>query len=269
MRALLTKVQNLFNGIPNTNKPPKLRQPGRGAFSFLICGAGRGGTSLLTGMLDYHSDLEIGLEEGAVACLVGKKVTARGRNLFHRRIKALLKTCDKRAAAAGNKFYGNKITTEQLLALNDHNLVNPGQSIDVLDLFFNHYLAGIKVIFIVRDGRTCVRSKMARVGRSVEQACQLWSESIGVYRFLETRHQNNLRLRYEDLITAPEENLKKVCAFLGINFQPEMLSGTANRKLRKEYQHDGLDTSKLELKDIPAGCMERIRDELRYCGYIP
>ncbi|HEY9508230.1 MAG TPA: sulfotransferase, partial [Verrucomicrobiae bacterium] len=175
----------------------------------------------------------------------------------------------KRAAAAGNKFYGNKITTEQLLALNDHNLVNPGQSIDVLDLFFNHYLAGIKVIFIVRDGRTCVRSKMTRTGKSVEQACKLWGDSVGVCRFLESHHHKNIRLRYEDLVTAPKENLEKICAFLGIEFQPEMLGGTANRKLRTEYQRDTLDTSKLELKDIPAGCMERIRDELRYCGYLP
>jgi len=71
------------------------------------------------------------------------------------------------------------------------------------------------------------------------------------------------------LLTAPEENLQKICAFLGVEFQPGMLAGTANRKLRKEYQLEGIDTSKLELKDIPAGCMERIRDDLRYCGYIP
>lgn len=268
MRALLTKVQNLFDGNTNRNQPPKPRQPGRGAFSFLICGAGRGGTSLLTGLLDYHPELEIGMEEGSAACLVGRKVSTRGRSLFHRRVQAFLKVCDKRAAVAGNKFYGNKITTEQLLALNDHNLMNPGQPIDVLDLFLNHYLAGIKVIFIVRDGRTCVRSKIQRTGKSVEQACQLWSDSVAVCRFLETRHHNNIRLRYEDLITAPEENLENICAFLGIEFQSGMLNGTANTKLRKEYQHGGLDTSKLELKDIPSGCMERIHDELRYCGYV-
>jgi hypothetical protein len=138
----------------------------------------------------------------------------------------------------------------------------------VLDLFFNHYLAGVKVVFILRDGRTCVRSKVTRTGQTIEEACKRWNDSVEVYKFLQLRHRNNICVRYENLVASPKEILGQVCGFLEIEFQPAMLEGTANEKLRKEYRRDSLDASRLKLNHIPPSCLDLINDGLRHCGYI-
>jgi hypothetical protein len=38
--------------------------------------------------------------------------------------------------------------------------------------------------------------------------------------------------------------------------------------MRLDYRQQQLDASKLELINVPAGCIERIRDELKLCGYL-
>jgi hypothetical protein len=268
MRLLLEKIRLLLDRSSGNSEFPTARRSERGVFSFLICGAGRGGTSLLTGMLDYHNDLEVGMEHSSMACLMGRKITTRGQNMFHRRVREFLRACDKQASLFPKKFYGNKITTEQLMALNKHNVENPASPIDVLDMFFNRYLAGVKVIFILRDGRACVRSKIVRTGKSVEQACARWNDSVEVYKFLRSRHQNNICIRYEDLLTSPKEILEQICGFLEIKFQQTMLDGTANNKLRKEYRHDRLDISKLKQNEAHPSYLSYISEGLRLCGYI-
>ena len=40
-------------------------------FEFLVIGAGRGGTSLLAGLLDFHDQLDVGFEQYSEACLAG------------------------------------------------------------------------------------------------------------------------------------------------------------------------------------------------------
>jgi len=243
-------------------------QSGRQGLSFLICGAGRGGTSLLMGMMDGHDRLEVGFEHSAVGCLMGESVRAHGRKLFHQRVERFTKDCDCEARRFPGRIYGNKITTEQLAGLEDHNRENPGATLDVLDLFFNHYLSGVKVVFILRDGRTCVKSKVARTGMSVEEACRRWLYSVEVCKFLRTRHANNFVVRYEDLVTAPEATLSGICDFLGIAFQHSMLRGTTSQKMPKEYRQGELDQTKLRLDDVPAQWEERIREGLRWCGYV-
>jgi hypothetical protein len=47
-----------------------------------------------------------------------------------------------------------------------------------------------------------------------------------------------------------------------------MLRGTGNAKMLPDYRQDRLDTSKLDLADVPVGCFERIEDELRVWGYL-
>ena len=236
-------------------------------FGFLVIGAGRGGTSLLAGLLDCHERLEVGFEMFSEGYLAGVALPAAGPDLFEARAGAFVRACVEEAARHPDRIFGNKITTEQLLGLEDHNVANPGAPVDVLDAFFNRQMKGRKIVFILRDGRTCVRSKVARTGQSVEQACARWKYSAEVYRFLSSRHENNVRIRFEDLVLRPEPTLAGVCAFLGVPYQASMLQGTRNSKLRPEYRREQFDDSKLALDDIPPGCIDRIRDDLERCGY--
>src|SRR5690242_13193581 len=110
-------------------------------FGFLVVGAGRGGTSLLAGLLDSHDRLEVGFEDYSEAYLVGTESTASGSDIFDARVLAFLQGCKEEAARVQGRMYGNKITTEQLFGLEDHNVANPDAKIDVLDLFFNRYMS--------------------------------------------------------------------------------------------------------------------------------
>lgn len=240
----------------------------KGKFSLLVIGAGRGGTSLLAGLLDYHSLLELGFEAFSQSFLMGKAIETPPHTLFDDRTQAFMRACQHEASLYPDKFWGNKITTEQLFGLEDHNLANPESKVDVLTAFFNDYLSGIKVIFVLRDGRTCVRSKIARTGQALELACQRWQYSVKVFDFLQKRDsKTTLCLRYEDILTEPEAVMREVCKFLSIEFEDAILRGTGNPKMLPDYQQPTINTSNLGLQGVPDGCLELIRDDLIHCGY--
>lgn len=237
-------------------------------FNFHIVGAGRGGTSLLTGLLDYHSGLEVGFELFSAAYLVGRDLPYQGPKLFHKRVTAYISACKQKANKYPNVLWGNKITTEQIARLEDHNLANPESIIDILDRFFNHYLEGKAIIFVLRDGRACVNSKVKRLGRPIEKACKGWQYSVKCFKFFETCHDNNICIRFEDLLHNPEKTLTKICDFLKIPYQEEMLRGTNNKKMRPEYQKNKFDLSKIKSIDLADDGLKIIHDDLKYCGYL-
>ena len=256
-------IQRLFNigGKPKTSLADS-------NFKFLIVGAGRGGTSLLAALLDHHGALEVGFERFAVDLLMGKKVRSNPRTIYRTRVDAFLGACIQEAGRCRDRIWGNKITTEQLFGLEDHNTANPDEPLDVLENFFNIDLSGIRVLFILRDGRTCVRSKMARTGQTLELACDRWLYSVTVYRFLKSRRDRSLCIKFEDLLQNPVEISNDICRFLGIGYRDSMLAGVGSDKMLPEYRQTSFDTSKLQLDAVPPGCLERIREGLEYCGYL-
>jgi len=237
-------------------------------FRFLVLGPGRGGTSLLAGLLDQHSQLEVGFEKCSINCLMRHKVSIEGHRIFDERVKTFLSCCHKEARRFPDKIWGDKITTEQLYGLEDHNKANPEEKIDILDQFFNKYLSEIKVVFILRDGRTCINSKVARTGISAANACERWKYAVKVYKFFKNSHHNNITIKFEELLINPEDTLNRICMFLGITYQEKMLMGTNNPKIIPEYRQTKFDLTKLELRDIPPECMYKIAEDLKYCNYI-
>jgi hypothetical protein len=244
------------------------------ALIFLIVGAGRGGTSLLAALLDAHPDLEIGMEHASVACLMGKSLPVGSQSgdpshLAYDRIAAFLACCTEEVRRHPGKRWGNKITTEQLSGLEDHNEVNRARPINVFEVFFDDALAAVPVVFILRDGRTCVRSKMARTGQPLETACARWRYSVRVLDHLRSRHREFHWLRYEDLVREPEVTLGGLCCFLGVHYDERMLRGTSTTKLRPEYRRDSIDPGTLGLEGVPEGCVPLIEGDLRRYGYVP
>ncbi len=179
-------------------------QPGK--FSLLISGAGRGGTSLLAGLLGYHPDLDVRFESH-MNDLLGQVPTS-AENVATR-LAAFRSGCEL-LAASSEKIWGNKVTTEQIGALT-------GKPFDgaAIDLFYNYH-RDLKHIFILRDGRTCVRSKVARTGQSIETACARWLYSTKIFHYFESGRVNGTTVKFEDLLVDPVAELKRICNFLGI-----------------------------------------------------
>ncbi|MBA3352786.1 MAG: sulfotransferase [Blastocatellia bacterium] len=184
----------------------------------------------MAGLLDSHSQLEIGFELFSIDYLMGRKMPWCSRNkkerLIHDRVQAFRNACLRESLKFSGKLWGNKITSEQINGLEDHNRLNPGTKLDTLDYFFRESLTGVKIVFILRDGRTCVRSKVSRTGQSFELACERWKFSVRVYQYLVQHHADMIAVKYEDLLREPAGELSKLCEFLGVSFEPTMLGGT-------------------------------------------
>lgn len=243
----------------------------KGVFGFLIVGAGRGGTSLLMGILDQHPDIEVGMEMFSMDCLMGygmeESAATIKPQMAQKRCLAFADKCRLEASKHRNRIWGNKITTEQLYGLEDHNSANGG-NFPYLHHLFNEVLEGVKVIFILRDGRACVRSKIQRTGQLMEHACQRWKYSVRVLRVLTDHHPDHHVVRYEDLVANPRDTIEQVCGFLGVDFQHEMLEGTTNSKIPAEYRSNRLLAEKLSLKGVPRLCHPLLQKELYELGYI-
>ncbi|MFC1747056.1 sulfotransferase [Candidatus Neomarinimicrobiota bacterium] len=87
---------------------------------------------------------------------------------------------------------------------------------------------GAQVIHLIRDGRDCVASlKGMPWWREGEMGAILnWREAIRHGKRARGRYRSDqfIELRYEDLVTQAEEQLRRICSFLGETFDPRMLA---------------------------------------------
>ena len=234
-------------------------------FNFLILGAGRSGTTLVSALLDQHSELTVEVELGGQEYLRGKGIPERADTVFQDRAEGFLHSCLDASRDCQTAQWGNKITTEQLAGLNRHNLfVHP--PLDVLDQFFNHLLAPIKVVFVIRDGRACIQSKLRRTEQSLELACKHWKYSVEVLKFLKIRGSMHL-IRFEDLVTQPEGSLRLLCEFLDIEYEAGMKAGSDSSKMLEPYRRPTIESRRAHDVDLSHPSTPFISEELEYCGY--
>lgn len=238
--------------------------PGAGApsimsFEFLVIGAGRSGTGLLAGLLDSHPRLEVGFEQDSEAILL-----AAGEPSWRRAMR-FRSRCEECASGFPEQQWGNKITTEQIRGLEDDGR-DPAEA---LAHFFDEVMRGITKICILRDGRTCVRSKMNRNrrGLAIEEASRRWCYSVFVHDFLADRG-DAVVLRFEDLVADARSVLMPVCDRLGVEWDDAILAGTRNEKLPPEYRQTGFNPAPTVVDDLPAGCMSIIEADLHRLGYL-
>ena len=110
-----------------------------------------------------------------------------------------------------------------------------------------------RAILLCRDYRGVVHSKMSR-GRGLEESARSWVVRLRNMEKLVTRIPTACvhRVRYEDLCTNPVDEIQKICRFLDLDFQQEMLHrpnidvhqiGGSPSKLSQERREIRLDTS--------------------------
>lgn len=188
-------------------------------FAFQIIGAGRGGTSLMAGLIDAHPGCTVAFETHSLRHLIDAARPASER------IQAYLNACTEEALLTPAQIWGHKTTTEQIRAL------GPAGVDDFL-----LRTANIPAIFIRRERDACVASKMKRANVPFDKAVAAWKFSI---ELMERLPEGSLIVRFEDLVCGPELQLRRVCDFLGVEFMAQMLEGTASEKMLPEYRRDG------------------------------
>lgn len=211
--------------------------PHRAPAPFVV-GMGRSGTTLLRLMLDAHSQLAIPAEthfipfllaeppcDGA-ECLARLRATPTWEDFhlsgtdFAARLTAL-EPFD--LAAAMRLFFAGYARTQNKPRWGDKTppYVEQVAAIGAL-------LPEARFVHILRDGRDVAlsyRDKWFGPGDDLIAAARLWRD-----RILAARAQSAtlapgryLELRFEDLIADPERALRRVCAFLELEFEPGML----------------------------------------------
>ncbi|WP_341936703.1 sulfotransferase family protein [Marinimicrobium sp. C2-29] len=106
----------------------------------------------------------------------------------------------------------------------------PGYTPDIHVL--NRIFPNAKYIHIIRDGRDVALSLLDRSWgpSNFPIAMQFWKEmaTLCKVQLAMLPPDRYLELRFEDLVREPEENLRKICSLLKIDFQNEMVSSYSN-----------------------------------------
>jgi hypothetical protein len=203
---------------------------------FLVIGIGRGGTSLLAACFAGHPRVVMKNEFNTIRILLGDDFpllsTAR---LIDERLAAFRAICDEDASHHPGKAWGNKVTTEQIGGLEEHNTLNsPG--IDAVERFLNA-LAGYRIVFIMRHAASCIESKVRRTGQPWVRAAIRWCYGVRVFERLTELGGITCWCTYEDLVADPRTTLQHLSHSLGLDFDENMLAQTSNELLMAEYQH--------------------------------
>jgi hypothetical protein len=99
-----------------------------------------------------------------------------------------------------------------------------------------------KIIHMIRDPRDRFHAARSRSLSSLPQigeatARWLYSARMGIRNIQHFREQY-LVIRFEDLVTTPEETLRRICAFIGEEYEPSMMTMEMAPAFRKKLGED-------------------------------
>ena len=93
--------------------------------------------------------------------------------------------------------------------------------------FFNSLFPNCKFILMIRDPRdVCASSKTSFTWHNFDTAIEQWERAMldGIVAGLSLGPTRVTQVKYEDLVTAPGEQLQNICQFLGVDYRDEMLT---------------------------------------------
>lgn len=207
----------------------------------VVLGVSRSGTTLLKAMLDAHSQLAIPSESYFIPQLWDRHGAHPRREAFVDDLRRLERIREwgvdpeeVRARLSERPSFAEAVQAIYAIYAESRGKPRFGektplymQHLDVLARAF----PGARYVHIVRDGRDAALSLLAMARRPRfnlsrprgigDFACAWRREVRAAQRF--GRDHPYLELRYEELVAEPEARLREVCAFLNLEYEPEML----------------------------------------------
>jgi hypothetical protein len=272
-------------------------------FDFLICSE-RSGSNLITKIIDSHPDM-CGPFPTQMIKNIGYKLFRYGdlRNddkwwtllddvaaylgAKHSRWKTEVTPLELKCSVKGRTFgeivryvYEKEARAQdkKRIFLKDNHVWN---SMGFIESTFDRP----KYIFLVRDPRDMALTwKKAYTYGGVKIGAEVWQEdqsrSIEAYGYLKTLNRIIL-VRFEDLLTNTEEEMKRVCVFLGLDYVVEMLTFHSKESvkvnseqispwndLQKPIITNNFNLYKTELSDVETQYVETLcSKEMDFFGY--
>lgn len=274
---------------------------------FFIIGSGRSGNTLLRRILQAHSDLHVPPENHALGAAItvyrrnrglpwphlvdlvlGTFQFSEGFEVFELDLRPLAKRLrdaprDERSLARlldGFYRFHAECRQERCVYWGDKTPLNTFNVFKIGAVF-----PDARFIHIVRDGVDVVESYVrAGLISTHDEAARRWSRSIEAARLARRRYPDQfIEVRYEDLVREPDRTVQQLCSFLGVGYQPDMLTRTEHAASMGDvarYRHHAKTLSPIDQDSIGIG--RRVLDphdleaiaplvdpQLRALGYEP
>ena len=182
---------------------------------FFILGNGGGGTSLLRGLLNAHSQIDCMFENA------GSKKAGDFDGAMEKWFQFINKS--------SLPIWGNKIPVEQFISRG----WDDAKVVKLSDHF--------KIVWLIRRF-----SKYYKKGAASESLYRKnWDWARSLYWQIREKHPDRIiRVSFEDLLLRPVIELRRICVFLGVRFEPEMLKGTLDTGLG-QYDQSSINVDKV------------------------
>ncbi|MCP4004600.1 MAG: sulfotransferase [bacterium] len=215
----------------------------------LMLGAPRSGTTLFASMVGRHTEVALLIENEAFAIselvskgVVGNKLCTPNQIDFGRKATAWVRML-RRLGFPLRKSPSSVYSIEDYLALENS-----------------------RVMVILRDGNDVLSSIVKRGHQTLELAAYRWAETVRITSRLkdEIGPRRCFVVAYESLVENPEAEMRRAAAFLGLEYEPQMLEGY---KFNPIYPgRDEIDKGlahRAQQQEIDHGLAERFPEEVR------
>jgi LPS sulfotransferase NodH len=224
-----------------------------------IVGVGRSGTTLLRLMLDAHPEMCIPPETGFIpaasksSCdatdprselvkVITKFETWPDFNLSPDAFYHAVKSEPSEPSAGIRAFYRLYAARFAKRRWGDKTPVYSGQMPQI-----EAVLPEARFIHVIRDGRDValsVRPLWFAPGKDIRTIARDWKNRIEEARYLSRNCRHYLEIHYENLVRQTESELRKICAFIELDYHPQMLGyfeGARKRldEITARYRSDG------------------------------
>lgn len=142
-------------------------------------------------------------------------------------ILRLLNACSSKVAAYSEIALNSWAVADAMATVNNSRFVIDSSKSPVrLKLLYMMRPERIRVIHLVRDGRAVTASAMRRREMSASMGARIWKRDNRNLDVMLRTIPNRLKIgvRYEALCEDPARELKRICYFLGIEFEAQMLT---------------------------------------------
>jgi hypothetical protein len=248
-----------------------------GRFGFHVVGTSWSGVARVASSLDKHSRLFLHQTDARAAYLSGKDGADKTSDLEERtkqRVDRFQASCLSEAHRYANLKWGCLTHSEQIgrlldpanaysWAVDDGRWVED-QQFNAVDYFACRCI-DVPTIFVLRDGRACIPAKVTADKTPLPVAINRWRFSIYVLTRFAQFSKKLWVVRIEDLMNNPQDEMRTICEFLGIELEDTMVNSIWSAEVKRVFAP--LSRAAIE-KVSKEPWVTEISDDLAVGGYL-